>query len=98
MTDNLTGASISGDNFGRHWGRHGRIQLAGSSNFVLGIEGTFDGTSISHTTSSVSAVGSSFQGNANTNWVSTIAGRIGIAENNWLYYVKGGGGWVDKFR
>jgi outer membrane immunogenic protein len=31
---------------------------------------------------------------ANDRWITTLAARVGVANANWLFYVKGGGGWV----
>jgi outer membrane immunogenic protein len=31
---------------------------------------------------------------ANDRWITTLAGRVGVANANWLFYAKGGGGWV----
>jgi outer membrane immunogenic protein len=71
-----------------------------SPNFVVGFEGTFDGTSIGNTSNIVSVpiLGkpTAVQGSIGTNWVSTLAARFGIAQNNILYYAKGGGGWADN--
>jgi opacity protein-like surface antigen len=57
---------------------------------MLGAEWMFDGTSLNATRT----VGF-LQGAANTNWLTTFAGRLGWASNNWLFYGKGGGGWAD---
>src|ERR1700747_3410219 len=35
-----------------------------------------------------------FQFSANDRWVTTLAARFGVAADNWLFYAKGGGGWV----
>jgi outer membrane immunogenic protein len=34
------------------------------------------------------------QANENVDWITTLAGRLGFAANNWLFYGKGGAGWV----
>src|SRR5262249_39853671 len=34
------------------------------------------------------------QFSANNRWMTTIAARFGVAADNWLFYAKGGGGWV----
>src|SRR5262249_12486632 len=34
------------------------------------------------------------QFSANNRWVTTLAARFGVAADNWLFYAKGGGGWV----
>jgi outer membrane immunogenic protein len=31
---------------------------------------------------------------ANDRWITTLAARVGVVANNWLFYAKGGGGWV----
>ncbi len=36
------------------------------------------------------------QGSANSDWNATAAARIGYAQNNLLFYAKGGAGWVDS--
>jgi outer membrane immunogenic protein len=58
---------------------------------VVGVEWMFDGTSLSSTnTDLVNMV----QANERVDWITTVAGRLGFAANNWLFYGKGGGGWV----
>jgi len=86
LTNDLTGVSFStGTNqSGVAGGGTVGYNFQIAPNFVLGIEGTLDGTSLG-TTSSIG-----------TNWVATIAGRAGVAANNWLFYAKGGGGWADN--
>jgi outer membrane immunogenic protein len=58
---------------------------------VLGAEWTFDGTSLN----APRTVGA-LQGAGNTKWITTIAGRSGVAADNVLYYGKAGGGWANK--
>jgi outer membrane immunogenic protein len=36
------------------------------------------------------------QASANTDWIASLAGRIGIASDRTLFYVKGGVGWVQN--
>jgi opacity protein-like surface antigen len=36
--------------------------------------------------------GDALQFSANNRWITTLAGRVGVAANNWLFYA--GGGWV----
>ena len=68
--------------------------------FVLGVEGFFDGIASNNNTGvgvvipRVGLVGASVQ----PDWVSTLAGRIGFTGpgfDHWLFYAKGGGGWVQ---
>ena len=100
LTDNVTGASITGNHAGVIGGGTFGYNWQFAPNWVVGIEGMFDGTSISKTTSTVNGTYAglpvSLQGSANTNWLSTVAARIGFAENNWLFYAKGGGGWANN--
>jgi opacity protein-like surface antigen len=66
-----------------------------ASNLVLGIEGNFDWTSLITTgTEVVIPTVGAFQASASTDWVTTLAGRLGVAADRALLYVKGGGGWV----
>jgi outer membrane immunogenic protein len=57
---------------------------------VVGVEWMFDGTSLSSNTDAVNLV----RANESVDWITTVAGRLGFAVNNWLFYGKGGGGWV----
>jgi len=63
---------------------------------VVGVEADFDwlaNNNNSSTAVTVPAVGA-LQVSANDRWITTLAARVGVANNNLLYYVKGGGGWV----
>ncbi len=90
LSDSFTGASISASKSGFIGGGQlgGNYQIGA---FVLGAEWDFDWTSLN---GSGSAAGVSLS--ANTNWVTTLAGRFGVAVNNWLIYGKAGGGWVNN--
>jgi len=69
-------------------------------NLVFGVEGFFDGIASgnNNTSNIVTGVGGNlFQGHANATWVGTLAGRLGFTGpgfDHWLFYGKGGGGWV----
>lgn len=67
------------------------------NNFVFGVEGDFDWLA-NNNNSSVGTVigGNTFQATSNNRWITTLAGRAGIAADRWLYYLKGGGGWVGN--
>ena len=67
------------------------------SNLVLGVEWDFDWTSLSETGHGVFApsVGT-LQASADTDWVTTLAARIGLTSDRWLVFVKVGGGWVHN--
>jgi outer membrane immunogenic protein len=63
---------------------------------VVGVEAAFDWLANNQNSSGavfVPGVGS-LQLSANDRWITTLAARVGVANNNWLYYAKGGGGWV----
>ena len=63
-----------------------------SGNFVFGVEGEFewlDGKSTRNSASGLWADGG-------TTWMATIAGRVGYAADNVLWYAKGGAGWVEN--
>jgi outer membrane immunogenic protein len=99
LTDNLTGASVTGDRSGVTGGGTAGYNWQVTPNLVFGIEGTFDGTSIGKTSNIVTVpilgVPTAIQGSVDTNWIATVAGRMGVTANNILYYFKGGGGWVN---
>jgi outer membrane immunogenic protein len=59
-----------------------------ASNIVFGIEGNFDWASLPGAWNGIN------QGSAKTDWVTSVAGRLGVAADRMLFYVKGGGGWV----
>lgn len=82
------GAFIGGGQFG------GNYEI---NNFVIGIEGDFDGVANNNNTVGVIVGGTPFQVSANNNrWIATLAGRIGFAPDRWLIYFKGGGAWVGN--
>jgi outer membrane immunogenic protein len=90
LSDSFTGASLGTGSSGFvGGGQLGYNYQIGS--FVLGAEWTFDGTSLN-----ASRTVGALQGAANTDWMTTVAARFGIAANNWLFYGKGGGGWADN--
>jgi outer membrane immunogenic protein len=95
LTDNFSGVSFIGTNSGVIGGGQIGYNWQVSPQFVLGVEGTFAGTSISNSGSTLTIFnGDVLQGTAKTNWISTVAARFGYAANNLLFYGKGGGGWV----
>jgi len=93
------------DSFGDSWSNSQQAVFAGGGQvganyqfnwLVVGVEADFDWlANNSNSTNSVSVPGGdSFQLSANNRWMTTVAGRVGVAANNWLFYAKGGGGWV----
>jgi len=103
VTDTLLGLNFSnGTNNGVFIGGG---QVGGNyqfSNFVIGVEGTFDWASNNNnaTTGVVVPVGplagNTIQVTSNNTWISTLAGRFGVAYDRVLFYGKGGGAWVGN--
>jgi outer membrane autotransporter protein len=65
-----------------------------SPNWLLGIEGEFDWTSAQGTTNFASPI-TAFSSSSDHNWYGTLNGRLGYVQGAWLYYVKGGGAWMN---
>jgi outer membrane immunogenic protein len=101
ITDTVTGASLSGNNDGFIGG--GQVGFNYQiSNWVLGAEWDFDGTTLRRTSDAVSTAFGTLQASVNTDWISTLTGRVGLAVDRGflvdrsLFYVKGGGAWVQN--
>lgn len=62
-----------------------------AGHLLFGVEGDFDGATFGHPALPTPTLGSVSQ-----NWIATVAGRIGLVEDNWLLYGKFGGGWVQS--
>ncbi len=94
VTDSLFGLNVSTNRTG--WLGGGVVGYNYQiNNFVLGVEGDFDWTSLKATGTGVFVPGvGTLQASAKTDWISTVAGRVGFAADRALFYVKGGGGWV----
>ena len=64
--------------------------------FVFGIEGEFDWINGKSTRALLVGPGNlGLWGDGGTTWMATIAGRVGFAADNVLWYAKGGAGWVE---
>ena len=97
LTDHFSGVDFVDTNSGVIGGGQIGYNWQVSPVFVLGVEGTFDGTSIRNSGSTLTIFnGDVLQGNAKTDWISTVAARFGYAANNLLFYGKAGGGWVQN--
>jgi len=93
------------DSFGNSWSNSQQAVFAAGGQvganyqfnwLVVGVEADFDWLANNHNSSNavfVPGVGS-LQFSANDRWITTLAGRAGYAAANWLFYAKGGGGWV----
>ena len=67
---------------------------------VLGVEGFFDGVATNNNVGGAAIIPGVglVSASAQPDWVSTLAGRIGFTGpgfDHWLFYAKGGGGWVQ---
>jgi outer membrane immunogenic protein len=92
------------DSLGNSWSNAQQAVFAGGgqvgANYqfgwtVLGIEADFDWLANNHNSSNtVSTAVGALQFSASNRWMTTLAGRLGAAADNWLFYIKGGGGWV----
>jgi outer membrane immunogenic protein len=90
VTDNFSGASWAANRSAAIGGAQVGANLQ-MGNFVLGIESDFGWTALNGT----GGVVGGFQGSANTPWVTTLAGRFGVAADRWLLYSKVGAGWAQ---
>jgi outer membrane immunogenic protein len=71
-----------------------------SPNWVFGVEWFFDGIASNNNGGIVVSpvTGDLLAGSARADWVTTITGRIGITgptADHWMWYTKGGWGWVN---
>ncbi|HJZ33715.1 MAG TPA: outer membrane beta-barrel protein [Hyphomicrobiaceae bacterium] len=94
LNDDFNNVSFDRD----HNGFIGGVQVGYNyqvRNLVFGVEWDFDWTSID-TSGNVALPGipGALHASADTEWVTTLAGRVGLALDRTLVYVKAGGGWV----
>jgi outer membrane immunogenic protein len=95
ITDDFFGVNLSASRSGFIGGGQIGYNWQFSPQWVFGVEWMFDGTDISSNFGPVTDIlGNSFSANEKVDWLTTFTGRFGYAANNWLFYVKGGGGWV----
>jgi len=95
FTDSITTSIFTEDNSGVVGG----IQLGylyQIRTFVIGAEWDVDWTSISHRglPTVVAPIGT-LQAFSETNWVTSLAARLGVVGDTWMGYVKLGEGWVN---
>lgn len=65
------------------------------NNIVLGIDGYYDGAGLTGSGTDVSpTTGNISNKNEKMKWDAAITGRLGLAANNWLFFVKGGWAWA----
>jgi outer membrane immunogenic protein len=63
---------------------------------VLGLQADISATDLSASSSAAPVGFPTASVNYKTDWVSTLTGRIGYAQNNWLAYFKGGVAWAHN--
>ena len=65
--------------------------------FLVGIDGDYTWADLTGTGSDLSPIpgnGDISYHNDKMDWVSTVTGRLGFVNNNWLFFAKGGGAWA----
>jgi outer membrane immunogenic protein len=93
------------DSFGNSWSNSQQAVFTGGgqvgANYqinwaVIGVEADFDWLANNHNSSNavfLAPIGP-VQFSANNRWITTLAARFGVAADTWLFYAKGGAGWV----
>ena len=68
------------------------------STLVVGLESEFEGIGNNNNSHGVfvPALGDSIAITSNNRWLALLTARLGVAYNNWLFYGKGGGGWISN--
>ena len=68
------------------------------STLVVGLEAEFEGIGNKNNTRGVfvPALGHTFAITSNNRSLALLTARLGVAYNNWLFYGKGGGGWIGN--
>jgi outer membrane immunogenic protein len=98
-TDNLTGATVSGNGSGFTGGGQVGCDYQFGGSFVIGFRDMFDGTSNNKSGTFPAGafgapVGSQAVANFNNQWFDTLTARLGYAvQPNWLLYFQGGAAW-----
>ena len=63
-----------------------------SGNWLFGIEGDWAWTNIDGGGTDIAA----FNFHADVDWLATLTARVGITNDRWLWYLKGGGAWAKE--
>jgi outer membrane immunogenic protein len=99
ITDSLNGLNVSGTSNAAFIGG-GQVGANYQINWaVVGVEGTFDWAANNNNTSNgvfVPVLNQTVQATINDRWITTLAGRLGVAWDRVLFYGKGGVGWVGS--
>jgi opacity protein-like surface antigen len=94
LTDNNAGASLNPGGTGFIGGAQAGYNLQAGS-FLYGIEGDFDGSTFSSKTPPILTPLGLIEASAHKKWMTTLAARVGITSDRWLFYSKIGGGWTQ---
>jgi outer membrane immunogenic protein len=65
-----------------------------SPNWLVGVEGEVSFTSATGNASFVTPA-AAVTATSNHNWYDTLAARFGFVQNNWMFYAKAGGAWMN---
>jgi outer membrane immunogenic protein len=94
-TDNITGASISGNGSGFAGGGQIGCDYEFGGGFVIGARELLDYTSNSKSGTIATGPLTNTVVNFNNQWFDTLTGRLGYAvQPNWLLYFQGGAAWA----
>jgi outer membrane immunogenic protein len=65
--------------------------------WVVGVEGSWSATNIGATSTVATTLGGGTleNGTSSLQWIAAATGRVGYASDAWLWYVKGGGAWMN---
>jgi outer membrane immunogenic protein len=92
--DGFAEGSLSRDGFA--WGGQVGCDYQFAGNWVIGIQGIFDGLSSNNDNDHVSILFPDLRWHNKSSWFATVTGRIGfLATPQFLLYAKGGWGWVN---
>jgi outer membrane immunogenic protein len=97
VTSNITGANWKPSSTNFIGGGQLGYNYQFPSNWVVGVEWTFDWGGGDKTSNVVTAPnGNQLQASANgASWLTTLAGRFGYGADRWLVYGKGGWAWLE---
>ena len=96
VTDNASGAEVSGNGSGFAGGGQIGCDYQFSGGFVIGLRNMFDGTSNKKSGTFATGPLAGDVANFNNQWFDTLTARLGYAvQPDWLLYFQGGGAWAQ---
>ena len=96
VTDNASGAEVSGNGSGFAGGGQIGCDYQFSGGFVIGMRDMFDGTSNKKSGTFATGPLAGDVANFNNQWFDTLTARLGYAvQPDWLLYFQGGGAWAQ---